>query len=135
MADVKGGCRCGKVTYQSSAEPVFTGICHCRSCQKISGSAFGAVIAVPSPSLTVSGTTRRFDSVADSGNPTHLEFCPECGSTIKMEADVMAGLVMLPVGSLDEPSWVRPAMQIFCDSAQPWVSLGGDMQHFPRMPG
>ena len=46
----------------------------------------------------------------------------------------MPGVVMIAVGSLDDPSWVTPAMQIYCDSAQPWVQLGGGLQSFPKMP-
>jgi hypothetical protein len=134
MAEIKGSCRCGRVTYSSTADPVFTGICHCANCQKSTGSAFGSVVAVPTASLTVTGTTRRFTDAGDSGSPTHRDFCPECGSTVTQSADVMPGLTMLTVGTLDDTSWVKPAMQIFCDSAQAWVSLGGDIQSFPRMP-
>jgi hypothetical protein len=47
----------------------------------------------------------------------------------------MAGIAMVTVGTLDDPSWVKPPMQIYCDSAQPWVSLGGEMQSFQKMPG
>jgi hypothetical protein len=42
---------------------------------------------------------------------------------------------MVQVGTLDDPSWVKPAMQIYCDSAQPWVQLSGEMQRFAKMPG
>jgi hypothetical protein len=135
MPEIKGGCRCGKVGYVSSAEPIFTGICHCRNCQKRSGAAFSTVIAIPEPSLTVNGPTKRFEDVGDSGNPTHYEFCPECGSIVWLGASVMPGVAMLPAGTLDDPSWVRPTMQIYCDSAQPWVSLGGEIQSFAKMPG
>jgi hypothetical protein len=38
-------------------------------------------------------------------------------------------------GTLDDASWVKPGMEIFCDSAQPWVNLDGDRQRFPKMPG
>jgi len=47
----------------------------------------------------------------------------------------MADVMMIPVGTLDDPSAVTPAMQIYCDSAQPWVSLEGERQRFPKMPG
>jgi len=134
MPEIKGSCRCGKVTYVSSAEPVFTGICHCRNCQKETGSAFALVVAVPTPSLTVTGNLKRFDSTGDSGKPIHRGFCPECGSSITDEAELMPNVTMLPAGTLDDPSWIRPAMQIYCDRAQPWVSLGGDLQSFPGMP-
>lgn len=135
MPEIKGSCRCGKVTYAANAEPVFTGVCHCRSCQKATGSAFATVIAVPSASVSVSGTTKTFDSTGDSGKATHLRFCPECGSALVEEADIMPGITMLTVGTMDDTSWVKPAMQIYCDSAQPWVSLGGGLQSFPKMPG
>ncbi len=48
MTDMQGGCLCGKVRYTISAEPVFTGVCHCTDCQKATGSAFNIVVAVPS---------------------------------------------------------------------------------------
>ena len=134
MPDIKGGCLCGKVTYASSAEPIFMGVCHCRTCQKATGSAYASVLAVPSAALSVSGTTSRFDGKGDSGNATHRDFCPSCGSTVMQTADVMAGVTMIPVGTLDDPGWVKPAMQIYCDSAMAWATLGGDIQSFPKMP-
>jgi hypothetical protein len=135
MVDIKGKCRCGRVSYTSGADPVFVGLCHCRSCQRSTGSAYATVLAVPTASLTVTGATKRFDDTGDTGNATHREFCPECGSTMTQTADVMAGLTMVPVGTLDDPAAVKPAMQIFCDSALPWAVLGGDVQSCPKMPG
>jgi hypothetical protein len=134
MADIKGRCRCGKVSYASSADPVFVGLCHCRTCQKSTGSAFATVLAVPAASLTVTGTTKRFDDIGDTGNATHRDFCPECGSTVTQAADVMAGLTLIPVGTLDDPASANPVMQIYCDSALPWGTIQG-MRSFPKMPG
>ena len=134
MADIKGNCRCGRVSYVSAADPVFVGVCHCRTCQKSTGTAYATVVAVPTASLTVTGNTKRFDDIGDTGSATHRDFCPECGSTITQSADAMAGLTMVPVGTLDDPAAVKPAMQIFCDSALPWAVLGGDIQSCPKMP-
>jgi hypothetical protein len=134
MPEIKGSCRCGRVTYSSAANPVFTGICHCEHCQMSTGSAFGAIVAVPAASLIVTGTVRRFTDTGDSGGATHRDFCPECGSTVTQSAEVMAGITMVTVGTLDDPDWVKPAMQIYCDSALPWATLGG-LQSFPKMPG
>jgi hypothetical protein len=47
----------------------------------------------------------------------------------------MPGIVMIAVGTLDDPSGVKPAAQIYCASAQPWIELGGQMQSFERAPG
>ncbi len=134
MVEISGGCLCGQVRYTGSADPIFTGVCHCHDCQKFSGSAFAAVTGVPKAALSVTGTLKTFTKPGDSGQPIHRHFCPECGSGIMDEAAVMPGLVMLNVGTLDDPSWVKPAMQIFCDSAQPWAMLGGDVKAFAKMP-
>jgi hypothetical protein len=134
MPEITGGCRCGKVHYATSADPIFVGVCHCTSCQKSTGSAYATVVAVPSASLTLSGTTKRFDDTGDTGKQTHRDFCPECGSTVTQSADVMDGVTMIPVGSLNDPQSVKPAMQIYCDSAMSWAKIA-EMQAFPKMPG
>ena len=133
MAKIEGGCTCGKVRYQAEAEPVFQGVCHCKSCQRGSGSAFNAVVAIPTATLKITGDLKQYDSKGDSGQGTHHQFCPNCGSPITGTADVMQGVTMITVGTLDDPSWFKPAMQIYCDSELPWAHLSG-MQSFPKMP-
>jgi hypothetical protein len=128
------GCLCGKVRYSANAEPAFIGVCHCTDCQKFTGSAFSVVVALPKDALSVQGKVSTFSKPGDSGQPTQRRFCPECGSPVVEEVAVMPGIMMIGAGTLDDPSWVKPAMQIFCDSAQPWVQLGGGLQSFPKMP-
>jgi hypothetical protein len=135
MPQITGGCLCGKVRYSADVEPAFVGVCHCRDCQKFSGSAFSIVVAVPEPALSVEGELSAFSKPGDSGQAIERRFCPVCGSGIADSASVMPGVVMLNAGTLDDASWVKPGMQIFCDSAQPWVQLGGDLKRFARMPG
>lgn len=135
MASITGGCLCGKVRYSADAEPVFTGVCHCRNCQKETGSAFSTVVAVPEAAVTVTGQLKTYEDKGDSGQTIFRRFCPECGSTVMGEAKVMPGLLLIGAGTLDDPSWLKPAMQVFCDSAQPWLSLEGEWQRFPKMPG
>jgi hypothetical protein len=134
MPEIKGSCLCGAVSYQATGEPVFTGLCHCRTCQKGSGSAFNAVLGLQADNLTVIGTLTTFEGRGDSGNATFRRFCPACGSPVLSEAAIMAGIVMVAAGTLDDPSWVKPSVQIYCDSAQPWVDLGGGMMSFAKMP-
>ena len=135
MTAIKGHCACGKVSYESAAEPAFTGICHCKSCQRQSGSAFAVVIGVPTALLTVSGEPKTYASKGDSGKEVVAKFCPDCGSTILSEPEAFAGMSIVRAGTLDDTSWLKPGMQIYCDSMQPWVSLGGELQSFPKMPG
>ena len=134
MAKITGSCLCGKVRYSADVEPMFTGVCHCRNCQKESGGAFAVVVGVPQSAMTVQGQVKTYADRGDSGKAMYRRFCPDCGSTLMDEAEAMPGVTMIQVGTLDDASWVKPAMQVYCDSAQPWVQLGGDMVRFPKMP-
>ncbi len=135
MAKISGGCSCGQVRFSADADPTFVAVCHCTACQKASGSAFAVVIALPAPALTVTGDVKAYDSKGDSGQGVHYRFCPNCGSPINSNVDVIPDMLMPRSGTLDDPSWVKPGMEIYCDSKQPWVALGGGLKSFPKMPG
>ena len=120
---IEGGCLCGKVRYSADAEPAFVGVCHCKNCQKGTGTAFSVVVGLPKPALNVQGTLKTFTARGDSGKETYRRFCPECGTGLIDEAEIIPDITMVLAGTLDDPSWVKPAMEIYCDSAQPWVSL------------
>ena len=134
MPQIAGGCLCGKVRYSATGDPAFVGVCHCKDCQKFSGSAFAVVLAVPKSALKIEGRLASYGKTGDSGKTLERKFCPECGCSIADEAAALPDIVMLGAGTLDDPSWVKPAMQIYCDSAQPWVHLQGEMKSFPKMP-
>lgn len=134
MPTFTGHCLCGKISYSAEADPIFMGVCHCTDCQRATGSAFEAVVAIPAASLTVQGAPKVFVSKGDSGKDIQRSFCPDCGSTLMSSADMMPGVAMLTTGTLDDTSQFKPSMQIYCDSAQPWVDLGGNIQRFPKMP-
>ncbi len=135
MPQMTGGCLCGQVRYSANAEPAFTGVCHCTSCQKQSGGAFSVVVAVPQAALSIQGPTKSYAAKGDSGKNNVSKFCPNCGSIILSDPEMMPGVSILRAGTLDDTSWVKPTMEIYCDSAQPWVKLGGGMKRFPKMPG
>jgi hypothetical protein len=134
VARITGGCLCGKVRYSADVKPLFTGVCHCRDCQKESGGAFAVGVGVRQSALTVQGQVKTYADRGESGKAMYRRFCPDCGSTLMNEAEAMPGVIMIQAGTLDDASWVKPAAQIYCDSAQPWVQLAGDMARFPKMP-
>jgi hypothetical protein len=103
MPELKGGCLCGAVRYTTTAEPVMSGVCHCRDCQRFTGSAFGILVGVPKEALTIDGTMKTFTSLGGSGKPILRHFCPECGSSIAEEPGTRPGLVILNVGTPRRP--------------------------------
>ncbi len=135
MAKISGGCSCGKVRFSADADPTFVAVCHCHACQKASGSAFALIVALPAAALSVSGEVTTYDSIGESGKGKHYRFCPTCGSPVSSNVDVFPDMMMIRAGSIDDPSWVKPAMEIQCESKQPWVDLGGGLQSFAKMPG
>lgn len=133
MPQLTGGCLCGAVRYTSTAESITPPIvCHCRDCQRFTGSAFGALVVVPMESLTINGTMKTFVSPGGSGKPISRHFCPECGSSIAEEVANAPGAMILNIGTLDEPKSMTPVREIFCDDALPWLQTTGGMQRFAK---
>lgn len=129
-----GGCMCGAVRYQCSAEPVMTGNCHCRDCQRASGGAFVSALAVPRSALTITGEVKYYDVKGDSGNTVSRGFCPECGARLFGRPAVVSDLIVIMAGSLDDPSWYKPSMDFYTASAQPWDYMNPELPKFPQMP-
>jgi len=134
MANFQGSCMCGAVRYAAEAEPIFTGVCHCTNCQKHTGSAFSCTVAVPKPTLSITGQTREFRHEGDSGKEVITTFCPVCATRLTSEATVMPGVVMIEVGTLDDRSVFDGTFHIYCASAQPWVQFPAGATTFPKMP-
>lgn len=122
-APYTGGCQCGQVRYELTAEPKRLVACHCRECQRQSGSAFGMSMLVKADSLTVTGETKAFTRVADSGNDNTGHFCPNCGVRIYQVPKFAAGMLVLKPGTLDDTRWLRPDYFVWMKSAQGWVPV------------
>lgn len=134
---ITGRCLCGNVTYSVDAEPVVQAACHCTDCQRQSGSPFSVVVAVPRPALQVEG-----DSLAsyatigsDHGGETTRSFCSNCGSPLFSVAAVMPDVAFVKAGSLDDSSWVEPAVEAWTQSAQPWTPRFENTMALERGPG
>jgi hypothetical protein len=130
-----GGCLCGTVRYESSGEPVFSLLCHCRDCQRQNGGAYTAAIRVPAAGFHITkGEPKLYINTADSGNQVTRAFCPECGSPLYLQVSTRPDLVGIRVGTLDDPSWFRPEADIFVKSAQPWDHMNPDIPKYDAYP-
>lgn len=128
-----GGCLCKAVRYECSAEPIAMGNCHCRDCQQATGSAYASVLLVPQSALTITGEVKYYDVIGDSGGIVGRGFCPNCGSRLFSKPPIPE-LMGITAGSLDDPSWFRPAMDLYTTSAQPWDYMNPDLPKFAKMP-
>ena len=132
---VTGGCLCGAVRYESESEPVFALQCHCRDCQRSSGTAYIAAVRVPSAGFRiVKGAPKRYVSKSDAGNEITRAFCGDCGSPLYVQVSTRPDLVGLRVGTLDDPSRFRAEADIFTKSAQPWDHMDPAIPKYETYP-
>ena len=125
----RGGCQCGDVRYELSGAPLGLSACHCKACQKQSGSAFGMSLHVAEGAFRlVSGTLKTFEVLCDSGRVKTCAFCPECGTRIFHRTD--RGM-SVKAGTLDDASGLVPDGHYWTASKQPWVAIPDSVPQFP----
>ena len=129
---LSGGCACGAVHYECNADPVIMLNCHCRDCQRATGSAYAAIVAVPKAAVHIRGETRYHKIVGNAGKAIERGFCQNCGSQVTMKLERLPDILVLQAGSLDDPSIFRPAMDQFTSSAQPWDHMNPEIQKHTR---
>ena len=136
MPNLNGSCLCGSVKYTCDAEPAMTAVCHCRNCQKQTGSSFSLVVGVPADSIsfTESEHLGEYKDTGDSGGTVRRQFCTNCGSPIVSIADAAPGIGFIKAGTLEDRDWLAPQVHIWCETAQPWVTLEESMAQVPRNP-
>lgn len=128
-----GHCLCGAVHFRLSAEPVAIRVCWCRDCQHIS--ANGTVnLLVPTAALESSGQTSEFTRTAASGNEVQHRFCPSCGCQLFANSSARPQFTVVRAGTLDDPSSVRPTMNIWSCSAPEWACLDSTLQRVDQQP-
>lgn len=132
MSKLSGGCACGAIRYETAADPVLMLNCHCRDCQRASGSAYAALVVVPKASLKMTGEPRYHEVTGASGNAVERGFCLACGSPLALKLGWMPDLFALQAGSLDDPSLHKPAMDIYTASAQAWDHMHPDLPKRPQ---
>ena len=103
---VTGGCLCGAVRYEADEPPHHVEYCHCRMCQKHSGSAFGVSAAFRADSFRI---TRGAPKFYKSSDISERGFCADCGSSlIDRYFDPDDPYVWVGVGTLDHPGDAPP---------------------------
>jgi hypothetical protein len=122
-----GRCLCGKICYSVEFEPVFSGNCHCKDCQRSSGSAFIPVMIFREEVVVVLGEVKYFESRADSGNFHKRGFCPNCGSQLFAGFSNMPGMLGIKSGTLDQTSNYVPKLDFHISSATPWDFMNPEL--------
>ena len=126
---LEGGCDCGGVRYRMTSMPIFVHCCHCRWCQRESGSAFALNAMIEADRVVLlHGKPELVDTPSNSGKGQKFHRCPTCRIALWSNyAGAGDAISFVRVGTLDEPDRLPPDIHIFTASKQPWVILPSDV--------
>ncbi|MFT5139836.1 MAG: hypothetical protein ACI9H8_001832 [Lysobacterales bacterium] len=122
---LEGGCACGVVRYRLLRQPMTVHCCHCRWCQRETGSAFVINAMIESDQLeTLDGDPELIETPSESGHGQKVVRCPECKVALWSHyAGAGESISFLRVGTLDEPDNFPPEIHVFVSSKQAWLEL------------
>ena len=118
---IAGRCLCGAVRYTATETPIAARVCWCRLCQYIGAGSGTVNVAFRRDGVTMTGETRDFPAIADSGNRMHRRFCPACGTHLFSEAESRPHLIFVRAGTLDDPEIAKPSGTIWTKEAPSWA--------------
>jgi hypothetical protein len=123
-ASVDGGCFCRALRYRLTSRPMFVHCCHCRDCQKQTGTAFvlNAIIE-RDRIIQIAGEPAPVAVPTDSGRRTASFVCGVPVGDVERIYGALPALRFVRVGTLDEPAPIAPDVHIFTRSKLPWVTL------------
>jgi len=124
----KGGCRCGAVRFEASAEPLSVGYCHCADCRRATGAPVSAFVGFPGDAARFSGDTL---GVYENGAVSR-SFCTVCGSPIAYVDQRLAGHIYFMLGAMDVPANYKPTRHAYVREQLPYVHMPDGLQRFVK---
>jgi hypothetical protein len=129
-----GGCTCRAVRYRMLSAPLIVHCCHCRWCQRETGSAFVLNALIEADRMqTLQGTPALIDTPSNSGKGQKIARCPACQVALwSTYAGAGDKLRFVRVGTFDAPDRFAPDIHIYTESKQPWVVLPQGARAVPQ---
>jgi hypothetical protein len=123
----EGGCGCRKVRFRMTSAPMIVHACHCRWCQRESGSAFALNALIEADRVELlSGEVEMIDTPSNSGKGQTIARCPDCKIAVWSTYGGSDAIRFVRVGTLDNPDTMPPDIHVFTSTKQPWLILPED---------
>jgi hypothetical protein len=124
-ATMKGHCTCRALAYRLTERPLIVHCCHCRWCQRETGSAFAVNAMIEADRVELlAGSPEVIDTPSESGKGQKIARCPVCRVAVwSTYAGAGEPIRFVRVGTLEQPDVLPPDIHIFTRSKQPWVVL------------
>ncbi|MEM1189420.1 MAG: GFA family protein [Pseudomonadota bacterium] len=116
-----GGCLCGEIRYEFEQDSCVMALhCHCKDCQRVTGSGKATVVMFPRESVTISGAYKTFANSGTDGSHVKRGFCPTCGSQMFTFVEEIPDHVFIKAGTMDDSEWVSVSLNCWESSASAW---------------
>jgi hypothetical protein len=129
-----GQCLCGAVRIAVKGTPVRMAQCHCKDCQRVTGTGHASNAIFRAEDVTITGETKGCTVTADSGNASTRHFCPACGARMYGTNTGRPGMVVVPVGVFDDTSWFKPEAVLYTRRRPVWDITTDSVPNFAAMP-
>ncbi len=126
-----GGCLCGGVRFRITGKLGPAGYCHCKQCQRASGSAFASNAPVRTQYFTL---TSGADLVSEyeSSPGKFRAFCRRCGSPVYSRRTDEPELRRIRLGTVDDDPGRRPLGHVWVSAKAPWYTIHDALPQFPE---
>ena len=132
---VNGGCLCGSFKYQFDRDQVISAHhCHCKDCQKATGSGKATIVMVPTETLITDGELKTFTVTGTDGGHVTRAFCPGCGSQLISYLEEMPEMRFVKAGTMEDSSWLTVQSSFWSCSAEPWAPVDTQCPAFEKNP-
>lgn len=98
-------------------------MCHCRACQRRTGSVFSAQARFPADRVRIEGRASEYVRISDEGASRTFRFCPECGATVYYTTGDSPDLIAVPLGAFADSSFPPPRVSVYEHRRHPWVAV------------
>ena len=131
----KGGCLCGNVSYEFNKPSSMTAHhCHCKDCQKSTGSGKATIMLIPKDELKISGELKFYTVTGSAGSHVTRGFCENCGSPLVSFVEENADIRFIKLGSLNDSSWVNVESNFWSSTANSWSPADEEIFSFTHNP-
>jgi hypothetical protein len=128
-----GSCLCEKIKYEVEGSFESFYLCHCKYCQKDTGSAHAANLFSTKAKLQWIAGPESIKTFTLPSTRHTKSFCQDCGSAVpSLQMD--GQLLVVPAGSLNSDLAVKPDAHIFCSSKAGWDESLEGIKRFDKFP-
>ena len=129
--EIDGQCHCGRVTYRADIDPAKVSICHCTDCQNLTGSPYRVTVVCSEEQVRMTGAPAKVYARTGDNGRTRFHLRGVRFPAVHQRRR-RAGRLGIRWGSIRQRDQLKPARQIWCRSAAPWIN---DIRDLPGRPG